>query len=125
MNFLHVSENAFFSKDNKLNVIQIFEKINSKSFPALHPDFAISLNFNGGKGFHKVLVEIISDEDNNKIAEIKKDVEITKEKGMANFIAKVIGLIFPEEGKYKIKVSIDNDFVNDSNYITLTKENGR
>ena len=121
LNFFHVSDNAFFSKEKKLSVIQIFENIEAKSFPAMHPELAISFNFNGEKRNHKVKIEIISPERNDVIAKVEQEIEITHENGMANIVAKIIGLIFPVEGQYKFIITIDDDFVDDSNYITLLK----
>jgi len=122
INFVHISENAFFSKDNKLNIIGIFDKVFAINFPAVHPVFAIAVNISGERGTHKIIIEIISPED-KAIVKIEKDVEISQENGMSNFVANLIGIQFPVEGAYKIKVAVDNLTTNESSHIILEKSN--
>jgi len=123
LKFVHISESAFFSQEGKLNVIGVFDKIFSDSFPALQPTFSISMGIVGAKGIHKISIEIVSPQ-NKSIAIINGNIEIKQDGGGANFVANLVGLPFPDEGKYTIKITIDNDFIDASNYLFLEKING-
>lgn len=123
LKFVHVSENAFFSKDNKLSIIGIFDKIFSNNFPALHPAFAISIGMTGKKGIYKIAIEIISPPQKQSIVVVEKDIEIKQDNGSANFVANIVNLQLPNEGKYIIKIKLDDEIIDENNYIIVEKVN--
>ena len=123
LNFVHISENAFFSQEGKLNVIGIFDKIFSDSFPALHPIFAISVGIIGKKGLHKILIEIVAPQKTQEIIKIEKtDIEIKEDGSGANFVANLIGIPFPDPGIYTLKVTLDDSVVDEGNRLILEKK---
>ncbi len=124
LKFVHVSENAFFSQEGKLNVIGVFDRISSVNFPALQPAFSISIGLSGEKGMHKISMALISPTEKKPIVTIGGDLEIKDDNGGAHFVANLVGLPFPEPGKYVIKVEIDGNFVDESNSINVEKING-
>lgn len=121
LNFIHVSENAFFSQEGKLSIIGIFDKIFSDNFPALHPAFAISLGMIGESGFHKIQIDVVSPQGQSIIPKIEKTIEIAQGGGGANFVANLVGLVFTESGKYVIKIAIDDKPADKNGYLTLEK----
>ena len=120
LKFVHISENAFFSQEGKLNIIGIFDKIFSVNYPAMQPMFAISMGIVGKKGIHKLAIEIMSPQDQS-IATIEGNIEIKEDNGGANFVANLVGLPFPYEGKYTIKIKLGDDFVDENNHLILEK----
>jgi hypothetical protein len=127
LRFLHVCENAFFADDKKLNIIGIFEKILASKFPAMHPIFAITLGLTGKEGVHKIFIEILTPEPDNKtLIEFERELVIKEDGGNANYVIRVVGLVFPKKGKYQIKVKTSRGLIdqNQDNYIILGKEDG-
>lgn len=122
LNFLHVCENAFVSQSGNLNIIEIFDQINANNFPAAHPKLAIVSSFSGEIGKYKETIEIVSPEG-SIIAKVEKDeIEIVQSGGVANFIANFIGLIFSSEGKYKIRVTVNDQILSEDKFILLKSQ---
>ncbi|PJA86575.1 MAG: hypothetical protein CO141_04045 [Candidatus Moranbacteria bacterium CG_4_9_14_3_um_filter_42_9] len=126
LNFLHVCENAFTSSDGKLNIIGIFNQINATNLPALHPRLMIVTSLAGEVKGYMESIEIISPKG-QVIAKAGNPIEIFKEDGSANFIADFVGIVFPDEGKYKITVKVDENIINADNNdsFILIKRNGK
>ncbi|MFA6160329.1 MAG: hypothetical protein WC678_04580 [Parcubacteria group bacterium] len=122
LNFVHICENAFTSSDGKLNVIGIFDQINALNFPALHPRLMIVTSVAGNIGKYIENIEIVSPKG-EIIARAGNPIEIFKDGGSTNFIADFIGIVFPEDGVYKIRVKI-NETVVDNNGFIMIKKNG-
>lgn len=120
LNFVHVCENAFLSKDNKLNIIGIFNKILSFGFPAIHPKLFIVTNISGELSEFKEAIEIVS--PNNKvIVNAENQIKIDENKS-ANFIAQFVGIPFENEGIYKIRILVDGIIINEDNFIILRRK---
>lgn len=122
LNFAHVCENAFTSSDGKLNVIGIFNQINALNFPAIHPRLMIVTSVAGEARKYSESIEIVSPKG-DVIARAGNPIEIFKDGGSANFIADFVGIVFPEEGTYKIRIKIDKTEV-DGNSVIIVKRNG-
>ncbi len=117
-NFVHVSENAFFSQEGKLSVIGIFDKIITTRLPVVQPGFAISLNVTSEVGTHKVKVEIVSP-DNKLVVSVGGMVEVKNTEGGANFIANLVGVPFVIAGKYVVKVFLDDEIIDEGTSIVI------
>ena len=119
LNFLHVCENVLISQDKKISVIGIFNKLLTRGWPAIHPKFSVVTNVSAPPKEYTEVVEIISPEDKT-IAKVGNKIVINKEGQSNNFVANFVNTIFPIEGKYKIKVSIDDKIISEnSHYIIL------
>ena len=105
LNFLHICESAFLTKDsNNLNVIGIFDSINTLGFPATHPRFAIVVNITPDtSGSHAINLTIAKDLKNIFEAKMSYDRAEKRIQIIQNFV----GLAFPEEGVYRVKVGLD------------------
>jgi hypothetical protein len=122
LDFLHLSENASFSIDNKLSVIGIFDKMFAPGFPALNPTFAISLGISGEKGVHSLVLKIIHAETKKEIAKVSKnDIEIKEGGGNARIVVTLVNIGFPDQGKYLIQVDVDGKVIDSENYLILEK----
>ncbi|NTU66810.1 MAG: hypothetical protein HGB08_02685 [Candidatus Moranbacteria bacterium] len=122
LKFVHISENAFFSQEGKLNIIGIFDRIFVVNFPAMQPAFAISIGLIGKKNFYNIKIEIVSPQ-NQVIASLGGNIEIKEDGGGANFVANVIGLPFASEGRYLIRIKSGEHLLSESNYLILEKAN--
>lgn len=104
LNFLHICENAFLTDETKnLNLIGIFDTINSSGFPAVHPIFFIvaSLSFENDDNH---MVSIVIEKDGHKILEGKK----MNVKGKnPRIIQRIVNLKFEKDGVYNIQVLED------------------
>jgi hypothetical protein len=117
LNFLHICENAFVDKKERLSVINIFEGISSEGFPAVSSRFSIVTNISGELKKYEQKIEIISPKG-KKIMEVRKGVET---KGISNFIANLTNIVFPEAGEYKIKIYINEELFSDEFFLNLKK----
>lgn len=121
LNFLHLCDTAFFSQEGKLNVIGVFDRMTAKDFPAIS-SFCLALGISGNKGDFKLKVEIVHSETNEKILEVKKDsIEIKEDGGSANFVAKLLGVSFKRDGKYLIKVYINEKPLENDHFLAFEK----
>jgi hypothetical protein len=116
LNFIHICENAFITEGTKsLNLIGIFDGINSPGFPAIHPKFSIVAN-----------VDTEVNENHKTTLKIRKDSKVIfsldinfvgiKQQIVQNFI----NFPFPEEGVYVAEVVVDSITIGSTN-ITLKK----
>ena len=105
---LVICENAILAQEGKVSLINIFSNINSSSFPAIHPKLVIFTVISGDSGRHTEKIEIVSTSDNQTIAFVESQVDIGDD-GRNNFVANFINTVFPQEGDFWVKVSVDGD----------------
>ena len=121
INFLHICEQTILSSDNKVSIINIFSGINVKAFPTLHSKFCVIVNTSGLAGRYNESVEIISP-DGKSIVKVEGEIEI-KGEGSNNFVGNFINTPFNTEGKYWIKVMINNiPITSKDEYFILVKK---
>lgn len=108
LKFVHICDKAFLSQDGKLNIIGIFNKIWSNNFPAGHPELFVVISIKGGIGTYEN--KIVFEQPNKEIiAEARGQIKINEEDGTGNLIAGFRNIILPLEGKYKVKIYINNE----------------
>jgi hypothetical protein len=110
LNFLHICENAFFSEDKKLNIIGIFNTINTSAFPATHPKFSIAINISDYKNESGVLLVQSPNKETFIEIPIEKD-KLSENKNNANIVLNFIGATFPVEGKYPVILKTDKTII--------------
>lgn len=103
LNFIHICENAFVTEGTKsLNLIGMFDGINSPGFPAVHPKFSIVANVDAdtvGKHTTTLLIK----KDNKEISKFIMPFDGIRHQIIQN----LINYPFPEEGTYRIDLFID------------------
>ncbi|MDD5639389.1 MAG: hypothetical protein PHR47_01100 [Candidatus Pacebacteria bacterium] len=116
LNYLHICENAFLSEGTRnLNIIGIFDTINTKGFPAAQPRFAVVANITASnEDGHKTTLSI--EKNGKKIVELNSNFKGKKQQLIQNFL----NFPFPEEGNYDVVIRLDEDLIG-STIIILKK----
>ncbi len=123
LNFAVTCDQTIIDDKGKLSILGIFQKIYTQSVPALHNKFTLVINTIGEpKSSYLQKIEIVNPQDNKSIATLEQKIEF-KERGSNNFIGNFINTIFPNFGKYFIKITIDNEVMTNSdvNYISIER----
>jgi hypothetical protein len=117
-----VCENVILSFNGQMSLINLISDISAKNFPAVHPKLTVVIGITGDSGIYDEKIEVVSAIDNKTIALVSGKAEINTVKGN-NFIANFLNIVFPQEGKYWIKVSINKEIITNSNdhFIQLKK----
>ena len=111
LNYLLTCDQAFSDEKNKLSIIGVFDRIQSKAVPAIHPRFSIVVNTTGDlNSSHLEKIEIINLQNNLPVASLEQQINFTSS-NMHNFLGNFINTLFPNFGKYWIKVSIDEKII--------------
>ena len=109
LNFVILCENAFIAQGtNSLNIIGIFDKIEARKFPAVHPKFIIVTNVSGDPGEYDQLIVIKNKTTGEKVAELPGKLKIHEPKQKAQFIGGFLNIKFSNTGEYSIEIYIDN-----------------
>ncbi|MDB5204857.1 MAG: hypothetical protein JWP09_885 [Candidatus Taylorbacteria bacterium] len=107
---LYICETAVIAFNGQLSVINLTSEIVSSSFPALCPKLSVVVNVIGDISTYRETIEIVDLNSSEVIAKIDGETEI-KNGGENNFVGNFLNTVFPREGKYWIKVSINRDNV--------------
>lgn len=99
----------------KLNMLGVFDRINSKTVPFIHPACAIAIRLRFSKSertLHKLHIDVM-DADGNAIVpslngEMNIDFSDDELSMAANLIINIAGLRFENFGDYSINLTVDN-----------------
>jgi len=114
LNFIHICDYASLGEGGKLNVSGIFENINVKGFPAVHPQMFVVTNIIVKKyGEFKEVIKIIDDEKNDIINPLEFNLKFPssrqEKQAKLGVIAQLNNIKFEKAGVYKVQI-----WVNDS-----------
>lgn len=106
VNFAHLCDTAFFSKEEKLNIIGIFKNINTGVLPFAYPKmtFVVSLLTDEMQSFK---AQILKKDTNEVISKVEANPRETKKLEKVteiNFLNDFINTKFEEEGEYFLEV---------------------
>lgn len=108
INFLQTCEHAFFSKDNKLSLIEIFDLVNVAGIPAVQPKCCIAINLNGS--IEKDAVLLITAPSGLEVSNVSiKKESFSSEKENNNIVINFVNLSLPEFGEYQIILKVGED----------------
>lgn len=114
--FFLAADYANISRDGKLNVMGIFNEVNSEKFPAVHTSMFIIIRFSpelGEVGEKRELSLLLHDPDGTELINMSLPIDIPQaERGMhrsANAIIELKGVLFPSPGPYRFIVLVDKD----------------
>jgi len=122
-----LADYANVSREGKLNILGIFDRINAQSVPAVHPQMQLIMTIEADRveanKEHKVEVELI-DEDRSKLFSIGGALKFSSpppgERIRINHIIQLNNLKFDRFGKYDFKILINNE-VRKSIPLTITE----
>lgn len=121
INFIHLCENAFFSEDKKLSVIEIFDTIGVPSVPAMQPNMAIAINVAGTISDEgAIVIESPSNEEVLTFPLTSNTLDSTKSTN--NVVIKLKNFPITEQGEYKIFIRIGDTVIGSGKMVLFTAQ---
>ncbi|MBN1313505.1 MAG: hypothetical protein JXB30_19015 [Anaerolineae bacterium] len=114
---LLAADYANLERSGKLNVMGIFNDINSATFPMRHPlmHLIFKLGTELGEINQKRTVTVkLLDEYGSELVNIPQNIELPKRSGgrrpELNFIMELREIVFQKPGRYDFVILVDNDY---------------
>lgn len=113
LNFAHICDSAFFSKDEKLNIIGLFKNIATSKIPFFQPKitFVINISTDEIKGFKAQILKKETGEVLQKIEARPQNFKKLKQPTEINFVNEFVNTKFEETGEYFLEVWIGNKII--------------
>jgi hypothetical protein len=116
VNLALLADYANISREGKLNILGIFDRINAQSMPAIHPQMQLILTLEADRvdadKEHKIEIQLI-DADGAKLFSIPGDLKFGQpppgERVRINHIMQLSNLQFSRFGEYEFKIIINNE----------------
>jgi hypothetical protein len=107
---------ANISREGKLNILGIFDRINAKSLPAIHPQMQLVMTLEADRGDadkgHKLGIELI-DADGAKLLSMNGDLKFGQpppgEQVRINHIIQLNNIRFEHFGSFEFKILINDE----------------
>jgi hypothetical protein len=111
-----LADYANVSKEGKLNVMGIFDRLNAPKFPTRHPEMHLVVKLRGELGelggSRQLTIRLI-DQDGKEISSISRSFDFPEaEAGRppeVNFIIGLRDMVFPEPGTYEFVLLVDRE----------------
>jgi len=112
-----LADAATIDAAGKLNILGVFDRISTSSFPAQHPHMVLILRFTAGVGeigTHKVEISL-SDPRGQRVVHLDGDMQLAAGRAGVSEGLKVPhvlhldGMVFPVAGRYAFDVRIDGE----------------
>ncbi len=107
INFLILSDSAFFSDANKLNIIGAFTYIKSGKVPAAHPQFSVVARVYAPSGEHGISLKIKHQSENDEVANLNDRFKIPEKSEYTDIVMNFVGVVFPKWGRYILAAEVD------------------
>lgn len=107
---------ASITLEGKLNILGIFDEINSAQLPAAVPIFYIVVSYEAGPAefeTEKVTQVVLSDADGKTMARLEQKLKVPRptrpgSRSTVNQIGAIMGLSFPKAGDYQFAFLIND-----------------
>lgn len=110
---------AIVSKENKLTIAGIFDELRTTKPPAVLARGFLVATVNGTPNTsYQLIVELEHDRRKNIIPPANIDI-FTSANGKNNIIMELIGVKFPEEGRYRFKIYSENIAVGHTQLVVM------
>ena len=121
MEALHllVADAANISREGKLNVLGIFNRINSRQFPALHPQMYIIAELIASPAEYdterEINIKILDSDAQIQVVDWKRKIKVPHPSAVGEFspsirqILELKGVVFPKPDIYQVSILVDND----------------
>lgn len=95
---------------NKKSLIGVFEIINVRDFPCMHPFLAVYVKLTDAKGEYKFKLELVDLKENLIIGrgEMIKPIKIEDPRKTYELVFNLNGLLFEHEGEYEFRLFANN-----------------
>jgi len=115
--FAALADYANITREGKLNVLGIFDVINTSNFPVRLPTFYVVVSYAAGAaefGSDKDVEIVLCDEDGNDLFRAKQVLHVTRPKRSGtlfttNQIAGIVGFPFKKPGDYQFSILVNNE----------------
>lgn len=100
-------------EDNgKLMFLGIFEVIGARTFPAKHHELFIANRWIKGAGKFREKTRIVNSRDNRTVVETNEVLfELRDIEAAHTVISRMLNIVFPEPGKYRVEVLLDGEIL--------------
>jgi len=107
LEYLIVCDDASFSgSDQKLNIVGVFDNINTLGFPAVHPKMSVVVLIFIEAGTYTETLRV----KKGDLEVLSIDTSLVKDvSGNHRFIHNLFNVRFPEQGEYVFEVLIDRE----------------
>lgn len=110
-----LAEYASVATDGKLNVLGIFDQLNSPTFPAGLPIFYVVVSFSVGPAefdVEKKVLIILHDADNNELLRMEQSATVARPtipgiRATLNVVSGFAGIAFAKPGNFQFSVVVD------------------
>lgn len=112
-----LADAATVDASGKLNILGVFDRLGSDTFPARHPRMALVLRFSAGlheTGVHSVEIALV-DPDGSEMARMEGEMQLgagptaVMDGVRVPHVLYLDGLVFPRPGRYAFDVSVDGE----------------
>jgi hypothetical protein len=115
--FAVLADYANVTREGKLNLLGIFDVINTSKFPVILPTFYVVVSYAAGAaefGSDKDVEIVVCDEDGNHLFRAKQVLHITRPDRsgalfMTNQIAGIVGFPFKKSGDYQFSILVNGE----------------
>ena len=115
--FAVLADYANITREGKLNVLGIFDVINSPKFPIILPTFYVVVSYSAGAaefGTDKNVEIVLCDEDGNPLFRAQQILRITRPSKagtlfMTNQIAGIVNFPFNKPGTYQFSILVSGE----------------
>lgn len=106
--FAHICENIIVAKNGNLSIINIFNQIGAKSFPAVHPIFYIVVGAAGDEGEYDVKIQIKKEGAEEPIVNqtLPDRIKIPKSPGQGRLYIKFSPIVLKSDGNHDAVITI-------------------
>lgn len=112
-----LADAATIDASGKLNILGVFDRLTTGSFPARHPRLTLVLRFVAGTaeiGAHQVSISM-RDGEGNEVFHIDGEMQLSPgrtgpaESIRVPHVLNLDGLVFPRAGRYSFDVKVDGE----------------
>ncbi|NLL40163.1 MAG: hypothetical protein GX254_11345 [Clostridiales bacterium] len=107
-------EAANITRTGNLNVLGIFDNINTRQFPCVHPHcvYIARIAFHRSEvGRHPFRITFIDDDGNQVIPPLCGEISASVNNMTANIMMNIFNIKFPHPGEYHIDLTINNQHI--------------
>lgn len=112
--YTFLCEAATVGSDGKLNVLGIFNRVNTDTVPVKMHRLILVMSCSGSadeEGLHTIEIRLIAEDGQDHVEPLELDIEIPKNGGSANLIGEYNGVEFRSFGSYSFEITSDRHFL--------------